>query len=635
MLASGEHTYERCVVYYMRNRILFIISVAASIVVFSGSGWAIEPTAPGNPTGFSTLRPGGVGSSLIRSPNPIDTSGNLVITGNVGGGRHFRDVVPYGAITDFGAVTGSSSLDSFLRRSASSEDFGRFAGTYRPFFSPSSTVTTLRPGQLRVSRPPTMVLGGAVATSEVTGARLYSSTQQSLPYGGLGLSGGQLRDLRFAGFQTGRGVLWVPSINPDIRTNRPLSMTLQEVERAILAEVGMPVYQNIDRMPRRQDAATGQEAEAQQFLPGVGVPEEQQTGLERRLTGEGYGPSHLQKDQILKRDALRPFELQGLRSLEGEQRDAKSDARLDVYEHMDQQIAELQKSYEQLIAAEMAKRTSSAVKKDVGEGSYSAASRRVTSEPSEAVGGQKISSEDSRPGSVYAKGDVAKLVSSEVGPVRSDLGELTSLTSRRLVRSKVRVSEAMRASDGAESSSRAQAILGPHGDALAFWDAKFNQHMATAEKYLEEGRFYRSADAYTLALVYKSTEPLAYMGKSHALLAAGEYMSSALFLSRAVTTASEGRDKKDRDVRQLLAASSKLLALIDKDKLESRLVDVEQWQQRSGFVELQFLLGYIYYQMGRLEVARDAINDAYDKVPEEPAVIALREIIDSKRPPPH
>ena len=103
-------------------------------------------------------------------------------------------------------------------------------------------------------------------------------------------------------------------------------MTLQEVERAILAEVGMPVYQNIDRMPRRQETATGQEAEAQQFPPGAEVPDEQQAELERRLTGEGYGPSHLQKGQILKRDALRPFELQGLRSLEGEQRDAKSDA---------------------------------------------------------------------------------------------------------------------------------------------------------------------------------------------------------------------------------------------------------------------------------------------------------------------
>ncbi|MHC4193947.1 MAG: hypothetical protein ACYSP9_07215, partial [Planctomycetota bacterium] len=595
----------------MRNRVLFI-SVAVFIAVISGTVWAIEPATPGNPTGFSTLQPGGVGSGLIRSPNPIDTSGNLVITGNVSGGRHFRDVVPYGAITDFGAVTGSSSLDSFLRRSASSEDFGRFAGTYRPFFSPSSTVTTLRPGQVRVSRPPTMVLGSAVATSEVTGARLYSSNQQFLPYGGLDLSGGQLRDLRFASLQTGRGVLWVSSISPDIRINRPLSMTLQEVERAILAEVGMPVYQNIDRMPRRQEAAAGQEAGVQQFPPGVGVPEKQQAELERSLTGEGYGPSHLQKGQILKRDALRPFELQGLRSLESEQRDAKSDAQLDVYEHMDQQIAELQKSYEQLIAAEIAKRTSSAIKKDVGEGSYSAASRRVGSEPSEAVGGQKISSEDS-PGSVYAKGDVARLVSSDVGTIRSDLGELASVTSGRLARSKVRVSETMRASDGADSSAQAKAILGPHRDALAFWDAKFNQHMATAEKYLGEGRFYRSADAYTLALVYKSTERLAYMGKSHALLAAGEYMSSALFLSRAVTAASGSRDKKDADVRQLLAASSKLLALIGRDKLESRLVDVEQWQQRSGSVELQLLLAYIYYQVGRLEAARDAIDDAYDK----------------------
>jgi tetratricopeptide (TPR) repeat protein len=614
----------------MRNRVLFI-SVAVFIAVISRTVWAIEPATPGNPTGFSALRPGGVGSGLIRSPNPIDTSGNLVITGNVSGGRHFRDVVPYGAITDFGAVTGSSSLDSFLRRSASSEDFGRFAATYRPFFSPSSTVTTLSPGQVRVSRPPTMVLGGAAPTSEVTGARLYSSNQQFLPYGGLDLSGGQLRDLRFASFQTGRGVLWIPSISPDIRINRPLSMTLQEVERAILAEVGMPIYQNINRMPGRQEAATGQDAVAQQFPPGEGVPEEQQAGLERGLMGEGYESSHLKTGEVLERDALRPVGLRGLSSLEGKQRDAKSDARLDVYEHMDQQIAELQKSYEQLIAAEIAKRALNSTE-GVGESSYLVASRKVTPEPSEAVGREKISSEDS-PGSAYAKGDVARLGSSDVGTIRSDLEGLASVASGRLARSTVRVSDAIRAFDKADVSARAKAILGPHRDALAFWDTKFNQHMATAEKYLEEGRFYRSADAYTLALVYKSAEPLAYMGKSHAFLAAGEYMSSALFLSRAVTTASEGSDEKDGGIQQLLAASSRLLAFIDKDTLESRLVDVEQWQQRSGSVELQFLLGYIYYQMGRLEAAREVIDDAYDKMPEASAVVALRRIIDSKWSP--
>lgn len=593
----------------MRNRALFIIVVF--LFVFSGTGGAIDSLTSGNPAGFSTFRSGSLGSDLFRSPNPIDTSGNLVITGNVRGGRHFRGVVPYGAITDFGAATGSSSLDSFLRRSAGSEDFGRFAGTYRPFFSPSSTVTTLSPGQVPIMRPPTMLIGGGVPASETTGALPYPSDQRFLPYSGLDVSGGQLRNLRFTSLQTDGGVLWVPSITPGAGVSRPLSMTLQEVERAILAEVGLPIYQNISAMPGRRETATEQETRAQQFPQVIEELAKQHTEIKQRLVGEGDESSQFQMGQVLERDALRPSELRRSSMMEGKQPDADRDTRLDIYEHMDEQIAELQKSYEQLMAAEIARRAS------VG---------------TQDVDGEKLAGEDSRD-SASGKEGVAERGPSSFGTISSGLMESASLTSERLARSKVRGSESMGASDKADLSARAKAILGPYNNAMAFWDAKFNQHMATAEKYLEDGKFYRSADAYTLALVYEPGEGLAYIGKSHALFAAGEYISSALFLSRAVTAASEGHDKKGDEVQQLLAASSKLLALIDKDKLESRLVDVEQWQQRSGSVELQFLLGYIYYQMGRLEAARGVIDDAYNKMPESSAVVALREIIDSKRSP--
>ena len=81
-------------------------------------------------------------------------------------------------------------------------------------------------------------------------------------------------------------------------------------------------------------------------------------------------------------------------------------------------------------------------------------------------------------------------------------------------------------------------------------------------------------------------------------------MSSALFLSRTLEIFPEyARFKID------------LVAMVgDRDKLESRIVDVEQWLQRSEAAELQFLLGYIYYQIGRLEKAKEALKEAYEKV---------------------
>ncbi|GAI11990.1 unnamed protein product, partial [marine sediment metagenome] len=83
-------------------------------------------------------------------------------------------------------------------------------------------------------------------------------------------------------------------------------------------------------------------------------------------------------------------------------------------------------------------------------------------------------------------------------------------------------------------SAKAREILGEHKTFASFAEDKFNRHMRAAEEYLKRGRYYRAADAYTLAAIYKPDDPLAYAGKSHALFAAGEYMSSALFLSRAL-----------------------------------------------------------------------------------------------------
>jgi tetratricopeptide (TPR) repeat protein len=142
--------------------------------------------------------------------------------------------------------------------------------------------------------------------------------------------------------------------------------------------------------------------------------------------------------------------------------------------------------------------------------------------------------------------------------------------------------------------------------------------MRAGEQYLKQGRYYRAADAYTLASLYKPKDPLAYAGKSHALFASGEYMSSALFLSRTLQIFPEyARFKID------------IVAMVgDRDKLESRIVDVEEWLKRSDAPELQFLLAYVYYQMDRLQPAKDAIGAAFKKMPQSPAVLALKKAIE-------
>jgi len=84
----------------MKRRASYIVAVVF-LAALSRNGWAIR-----NPVGRGTVPPSSIRSGLIRSPNPIDTSSNLVVTGNVRGGKHFRGIVPYRATSRFGAVSG-------------------------------------------------------------------------------------------------------------------------------------------------------------------------------------------------------------------------------------------------------------------------------------------------------------------------------------------------------------------------------------------------------------------------------------------------------------------------------------------------------------------------------------------------
>jgi tetratricopeptide (TPR) repeat protein len=147
---------------------------------------------------------------------------------------------------------------------------------------------------------------------------------------------------------------------------------------------------------------------------------------------------------------------------------------------------------------------------------------------------------------------------------------------------------------------------------------KFNYYMRIAEEFLKQGKYYRATDAYTLASIYKPDDPLAYAGRAHALFASGEYMSSAYFLARAIDIFPEYvRFKID------------LNAMIpDKDRLESRIIDVKQWIEKTQSAELNFLLAYIYYQLDKSELASEAINIAADKIPDSVSVKALKQAIE-------
>jgi tetratricopeptide (TPR) repeat protein len=154
----------------------------------------------------------------------------------------------------------------------------------------------------------------------------------------------------------------------------------------------------------------------------------------------------------------------------------------------------------------------------------------------------------------------------------------------------------------------------------SFREDKFNNHIRSAEDYMKQGRFYRAADAYTLATAYKPNDPLGYAGKSIALFATGEYMSSSLFLARALEIFPEYA-KVRVDLVSIIG---------DKDLVEKSILDAREWTTRSDSGELEFLLSYVYYQMDRMEFAKMMIAEASEKMPDSAAVMAMKKAIEER-----
>ena len=540
----------------MKARLLFIVAVVF-LTFFSGTGWAIRNPMIGNPVGSGRVPPSSVRSGLIRSPNPIDRSGNLTITGNVASGRHFRGVVPYRATTDFGAAIGSSSLDSFLRRSAGSGDFSTFTGRYTPYYSPSGTVTTTRPGRPGVFRPATTRIGGRAPDGFAPGVSSAIKLGRQRVLSGRDTA---VSSIRF----------------------RPRRFTPQQLEQLILD--GVATYaqakriadeQNLAQMERLQQDLKQLRHRAPQLKQSLVIRDDSLrplTKLERSadvLYLWQSQPFKLQrpKEQVPLEILQGTTEYKKARFLTGQA--GEEGAQPDVYEQMKRRIDELQKTLESVRGG------------------------RAAEQAGEAAGGEK------KPGAEEL--------------------ELLKLGIPKFQKIGTQESSPLDELSDVDVSAKAKGILGPHKTFASFSDDKFNQHIRAGEMYLKQGRYYRAADSFTLASIYKPDDPLAYAGRSHALFAAGGYMSSALFLSRALEIFPEyARFKID------------LVAMVgDKDKLESRIADVERWLQISDAPELQFLLGYVYYQMGRLDRAKEAIDAAYEKMPDSAAVIALKRAIDS------
>ena len=558
--------------------------IAAGVFVALGSSISrpIENPAIFNPADYSTVPPSSYQSGQFSNPKAPDVDGNLLITGNVRRGMHFRDTVQYGPTTSFRGDLGSSSLSSFLRDSAGIEDIGFSANRYsvQPYYLQSRTVATTRPGYSGVlGQVGARVNNRMMQSGFTTGTHVLNSQRQTLPDGNTLTS-----DVRLQGTQTQDGMPVEPQIVSSIRE---LQLLTQQVKSNVSAQEQKLMIERY----RKQNQETEVEKQEDSIYSEPGPVK---AGLENKQSSiEKYNSfSLLDQNRATERSqtAVPNF---GRDKLGVETTLADAYAQANTMTFPDEAItAESNKdvqSQRDLLTSDIIEQ----VKQQL-EDLINSVDKKEDQENGR-------TSNDIRTNTGLSSGGLSRGESS-YNPSKSVIGSLDDL----------------KGFSQADLSAKAKSIRRTQTNPDTFSMSRFNNHFQEAQEHLKGGKYYAAADSFALACIYKPGEPLCFAGRGHALLGAGEYMSSALFLSRAIEA-----NPEYLKIRIDLAATLGGQHIID-----SRVADIREWLGRSGSGQLDFLLGYTYYRMGRLGPAQQAINAAYIKMPQSAAVVTVKKAVD-------
>ena len=512
---------------------IFVLLAAAISTAWAQPRSPVSSSAPRSTVGTGTTPVTAYRSGLVVSPDPIDRTSDLVVTGNVGGGKYFRGVVPYNAMSDFGGSLGSGTLDNFLRYSTVPQNY--YSGGVAPFYSQTGTVTRIVPGTNMVIVPPSSKI--RVEQDEAIDYRssFYSRSQENIA--------------------ARRG-----SLGPTEMMLPPTGV--EQIEPYLLPETENEIQMERVRRRLREEQKSAEERLGEAVEPAE-EPErlvlEQGRTTKPSINSESYQPySRIPQPTAKLATPSEPLSAQEPR---GE--------RVDVYDQMVAEYEEVKKAYEEQFGQQEQADVNATGEKPAERKPQYEQPTRITQAPAR----QK-----------------------EPPAKKESLSEIEIL-------------------------ARSQRVLSERQTFAVYSQDKFNGYMRAAEQYMQQGKYYLAADAYTMATVYKPLDPLGYAGRSHALFAAGEYLSSALYLSRAIEMFSGYVDFRI-DIAAMIG---------DMDTVEKRIADIKACIELSSSPELHFLLAYVYMQLDRLDQAAEAINTAYERMPELPAVGLLKAAIEARR----
>jgi hypothetical protein len=675
---------------------------AAGRGILPPSSYAKAPQTQNTPYGDLN----GLGSA----PNPMDNAGNLVMTGNVSGGKSFRGPVPYNSTASFSGQLGSTSLDPFLRYSALPQDPGQDPSALRPFYSPTATVPRIQPDQSSVFAPgsPRIAVGAMPSQAEPAADNLPTpETALFQPTTGRTNVGANANAGTWQGWGSAPWAktpeqmrqLVAGESGPAISDSGPSPQSKQLVTAEEYQRQMEQLQRDLDRVKTNalafeQDLKTGRQPPLQTRTPGPGEtaqpssysaeafrriiqpqspaepPADQDalTGIDgtssspgQSLTlwppagssaggwtqgGLGQTSRLVQGSPAVGQPALGQDRVGGgspeLRvvapqhSFQGVPANTSPESRFRPYspaQGLGPSPSDLaaQKSR---INAIFRPQADPIPPEDAAPGRSQWDTDRALP-PSLFSGGVPAPTNNSggaRPPSQYnpmgspgpnpmnpAWGGTANTPGS---PQResSHPGSQSRVVNPQPPLLAPQTSPAVPPSGSpaaapkpALEAPKPQEVVGaappdPHAQ------EKLNQYMTLAQTHMQQNQYARAAELFSLAAVYGPRAARPQLGRCQALLAAGEYLGSAVCLANAI----------EFDPRQTLQKADLVEILGGVDSFIGRITDLEQRAASDDAPGLQLLLAYVYQQMDRPEQARVALGLAKKGLPSVAAVDLLQ-----------
>lgn len=545
-------------------------------------------------------------SGLVETPNPVDNSQNQVVTGNVASGKHFRGAVPYRAPKSIDAPLGSTSLDSFMRYTTPSNTSGPTSGRYDSYYSATGTATGIEPGRRSIPVP-----GGSTAASGYRNRALDSTTKTPRLgiWSGTETSEDKSLTLGDAALEAARRLqgLSATETPDDERDARPRDRFTTSAEPQATPSAQPPMTEEAykQQVQELQDRLSKVRAEIAELERSVEDQEteraEQTTPSEKtnavaRRARSSLGTKASRRQELLQetarllaatRQTLRPDRLARPKAEDTPAAEPNATPRLRLYPSEDAAKAEsvtAPKTQNTAIDALFLPVAKAKTEPD-----------RVSDIPAIEKDRAAAPSRDRPMGPIAAHWETPKPAKPSPPPV-------------------VTTKPAKPVAAEPKTPARDPRTL------VALTPAakeKFEGHLQAGQQYLDRGQFRRAADSFALAEAYKPNDARVLLGKSHALFAAGQFASSAIFLGKAV----------ELDTKYVLEKRDLVKIAGTPDAFLDRFAELSESIKTEGIPQLQLLLSYVLYQMNAPEEAKAAIDKAWKKLPTSASIRLFRKAV--------